>query len=208
MNKKVTLNVVLIFLCALIYAILRYNVFKGILWIHLPLYIFNKTFALTGIILLSFAAIIGKRKKDQLSDTRSKQYGWMGFQFILIHVLCSFVLLNENYFGKFYDQGKLNLIGELSMLFGIIAFIVLIIHNYRDLISNVNPEEYILPIKNNSLRIMSRIFVAVHLITMGLEGWITPATWPGYLLPISLISFLILSIGFFYGLTANEERGN
>jgi hypothetical protein len=132
----------------------------------------------------------------------------MGFQFILIHVLCSFALLNENYFGKFYDQGKLNLIGELSMLFGIIAFVVLIIHNYRELISNLTSEEYILPLKTNSLRILGRIFVAVHLITMGIKGWITPATWPGYLLPISLLSFLILAVSFFYGLTANAERGN
>ena len=42
--------VLLIWGACLAYAVLRYNVFKGVEWMHLPLYIINKSVALAGIL--------------------------------------------------------------------------------------------------------------------------------------------------------------
>ena len=33
-------------------------------------------------------------------------------------------------------------------------------------------------------------FVAIHLMALGLKGWLTPEKWPAGLVPISLIAFV------------------
>jgi hypothetical protein len=41
---------------------------------------------------------------------------------------------------------------------------------------------------------------------MGLLGWMTPAEWPGYLLPISLMAFLLALVTLIINL--NLKRGS
>jgi hypothetical protein len=184
-------KIVIIYLLVLIYTVLRYNIFKGVPWTNLPLYVLNKTFALTGIILLSWAFILNSGTQTEQILKRGKQYGWLGFQLILMHMLCSLIILKPLYFSKFFDQGKLNLTGELSMLFGATAFVFLVVNNIRSWLSLNNDME-----KNQIYggypSILSILFVVIHVFIMGISGWLTPAEWPGYLLPISLICFLIL----------------
>ena len=44
----------------LFYAVVRYNVFKGVEWIHLPLYVVNKSFALSGVTFVALSYLVGK----------------------------------------------------------------------------------------------------------------------------------------------------
>ena len=43
--------IIAVFLFSLIYAVLRYNVFKGVPWIDFPTYVFNKVLSLSALIL-------------------------------------------------------------------------------------------------------------------------------------------------------------
>ena len=184
-------NIIFIYLLVLIYAVLRYNVFKGVPWDHLPLYVLNKTFALAGIILLSQAFILNNWIQSEQNLIRAKQLGWFGFHLILLHVLCSFAILNPLYFSKFFVQGKMNLTGELSMLVGGAAFVVLTVNNIRSWLNLKNNEETSRVYKGYH-PVLGILLVIAHVFIMGVKGWLTPSAWPGYLLPISLVSFLVL----------------
>jgi hypothetical protein len=107
--------------------------------------------------------------------------------FSLVHVLISFIVLTPHYFPKFFLEGKYNLIGSLSMLFGILAIGFLL-----PLINKKNFSGVYIKFKNKAF--IARIFftlVSVHLFVMGYNGWIEPGTWPGGLPPITLLSFII-----------------
>ena len=41
---------------------------------------------------------------------------------------------------------------------------------------------------------LALILVAVHLVVLGLKGWLTPEKWPAGLIPISLVAFVVAVI--------------
>lgn len=115
---------------SLVYAILRYNVFKGVEWIHLPLYIVNKAAALSAVILLSSSYLVGKWIKVWKDDPMMRMVlvkflGLAGFAMAVLHIIMSVIILNPAYFAKFFGDGKLNLTGELTMLFGALSILFL-----------------------------------------------------------------------------------
>jgi len=175
------------FLISLVYAILRYNIFKEVPWTDLPIYILNKAVALT-IIILIFYNLVSKNNKSEDS-----KYLWIAVFFLtILHVLLSSVILIPEYFGKFYNGNKLNLTGSISLLAGIFAFLGFIIKGVI-LYQGSNKTN----VKNNSpwliqLKYLNHLFIGVHLFVMGFLGWFTPSHWPGWLPPISLLAFLLL----------------
>jgi len=116
----------------------------------------------------------------------------MVFILTSIHVFLSFKLLGPEHYQKFYLEGELNLFGYFTLFFGIIAFIELLI-----LISDNK-----LPTETGKFKISYKfkkligrlipIFIAGHLFSMGIIGWVSPNKWHGYLIPISLIGFVII----------------
>jgi len=177
----------LAFLASFFYSILRYNVLKGVPWTDLPIYVLNKSIALTIVILIFYTQINKKAKTG--SDTNL----WLVmFVIIVFHVILSTVILMPEYYGKFYNGDQLNLVGSLSLLFGILAFLgffvkgILLLRAKLDTTVSASKADFI------KLRYLNYFFLGVHLFVMGINGWLTPDKWPGYLLPISLIAFILL----------------
>lgn len=193
--KNIYKNVIFVFFISLVYSVLRYNIIKGIEWIHLPLYVSNKAISLSAVILMALSVIAGRKAANsEEHKILAMRYGWIGFQFIVVHVFISFTLLSEVYFGKFYQAGSLNLTGELSLLFGILAFILLLIYSINAALQRWGVEPFHPGISNSLLRSTAIILIAGHLLVMGFKGWLNVPGWPGNMFPISLIAFIIVLI--------------
>ncbi len=94
--------------------------------------LFN-SIALTGTILLGLSYILGPLARLWPKKWTSKlelrmPLGIIGVGFITLHAFLALIILNPAYYSKmFAESGKLNTLGELSILFGVIGFITFII---------------------------------------------------------------------------------
>lgn len=181
----------------LVYAIVRYNVFKGVAWTHLPLYIVNKSAALGGIVFLGLAYLVGKGSRKPASNPESlrakaKFMGLTGFAMLSMHALMSIILLSPATYEKFFlASGALNLSGEFTFLFGVLAYGCLLY-----------PAIATLPYMYDSLgaqrwlgyQRMGYAALALgcgHTFAMGYQGWLSPSTWPGMLPPMTMLGFAV-----------------
>ena len=48
--------------------------------------------------------------------------------------------------------------------------------------------------RNQRMGYAALVFVLVHLVFLGLKGWLTPAKWPWGLVPISLVAAVTAAI--------------
>jgi len=95
------------------------------------------------------------------------------------------------YFAKYFDEaGQLNLQGSLGMVAGVVALFFL-----------TSPAISTLPMMPKALGgkrwkraqrmgYVSLILVAVHLVALGLKGWLKPQAWPAGMPSISLLAFI------------------
>ena len=107
-----------------------------------------------------------------------KALGMTGFLLVLIHALMSFLLFRPAFYqGFFAENGTLTLFAGLSMLAGVLAFVVLWAYN--------------LSFQTFLREDKAFIFGGAHLLFMGFEGWMEPAGWHGGLPPVSLVAFTV-----------------
>jgi len=183
---------------SILYAIVRYNVFGDVPWIHLPAYIVNKSFAIAAIALVSLSYLTGKWIKAYPNDARSRRslakfLGLSGFYFAGLHIVLSLLLFSPANYAKFFmeDGGKLNLTGEVTFLFGVLAIGFLMF-----------PAITTLPLMYEALGgerwqraqrmgYWAIAMVAGHTLTMGYKGWLDPSGWHGGMPPITLWGFLL-----------------
>ena len=172
------------FIPSFIYAIVRYNIFKEVPWENLPLWITNKAFAMTATILIGYAFCAHKSKP-------CKDIGILGFYIAIIHSIISFIILKPAYFAKFFaDDGKLNFIGETSILAGVLCLSLLLFATYRSYPAVIEESEVDLKLIHR-LVFWAMFLNLIHLFVMGYSGWLKVTEWPGMLPPITLISFII-----------------
>lgn len=162
------------------YATLRYNTFKGIPWTDWPLYVLNKAFALS---LLAFLMISVFRYRYFQKYSNAEIFNFAKFSGFL-HIIISLALLNPTYYDKFFLNGKLSFSVGISILLGAIASALIFNKGFSKDLNN-NPDA-----KIKVLSILVFI-IGLHAALQGFQGWFTPSAWPGYLPPITLISFLI-----------------
>lgn len=192
----------LVVLLVFIYAIVRYNVIKGVPWSDLPLFISNKAFALGAVVLISLAIIIGPFGKWWPKSfikhmALRKTLGLLGFGFAAIHAVISLIIFSPEYYPKFFESsGKLNLIGELSMLFGVLGLFVFSLVAIASLPPFAKSLGYTNWKRVQRFGYLAFFFVFLHVFVMGFKGWLTPEHWPGGLLPISLVAFIIILLAF------------
>ena len=189
-----------VFGASLVYSIIRYHIAGDVAWRHFPLFILNKAMSLAAVVFVASSYLIGKiiRWHDHDKALRLvviKFCGLMGFFLAGIHALFSVFLLTPAYFTKYFDTGgKLNLPGELGMAVGIVALFFL-----------MSPAVTTLPMMPKALGgwrwkrsqragYLALILVVIHLIVLGLKGWLTPDKWPAGLLPISLVALIVALI--------------
>lgn len=196
--KAVTLSFIIIFLIIFAYAVLRYNVFKGVGIEHIPLYILNKALALVSVVLIGLSFAIGPLcrfwpKKFVSKLYLRKYFGLFGFGVASIHGLISLILFNPAYYPKFFAEGgKLTFEGELSMLFGVLAIFIFAVVSVTSLPS-VEREMHEKQWKFiQRIGYLAYVFVLLHITFMGYKGWFNPTDWPGGMYPITLLALVFI----------------
>ncbi|MDM9630902.1 hypothetical protein [Robiginitalea aurantiaca] len=192
------------------YAILRYHLLGPVPWKDFPFYILNKGISLAAFILLTFnfgfgpLNNLGVRVPQSYLNAR-KALGMTGFLLVLIHALISFLLFNPAVYGQFFEaDGTLNLIGGLSMLGGVLAFVVLWGYNLSFQTHLREDEKFIRFITSRRFLLVAMLLGLVHLFFMGYKGWLNPGGWNGGLPPISLVGFVFFLFGYVINLLGRK----
>ncbi|CAB9526512.1 Metalloreductase STEAP4 [Seminavis robusta] len=195
------------------YAILRYNVFKGYAWFHLPIQVSNKGICWTALNGFAWAQLPGLVARmfnvshsDSLSDkprwllwslSIRKHVGILSLWFLFIHILMSLLLLNPAYYGKFYlhpkaNTSKMNSIGEASFFFAILGtgfYVILGICSLPSVGSHMTNKQW--QLVYGPLAWVALAYGTIHVMVMGVKGWDDQEKWPGGLPPITLTSVLV-----------------
>lgn len=184
-----------VFGLCLLYAVVRYNVFEGVGWEHLPLYVANKALALAGVCFISGSYLIGKLIplrgwEEERRRSAAKFCGVAGFTLVSMHALASMTLLSPVYYAKFYaESGKLNLVGELTTLFGVLSFACLAapaVTTLPNMYGALGGSDWK---KAQRLGYWALGLNCAHTFTMGFSSWFNVEAWPGVLPPITLVAF-------------------
>ena len=211
-SQKTAAGRIILWTCLLSfgYAILRYHIAGPVPWKDFPLFIFNKGTSLAAFILLTFNFSLGPMKNvgmripDSWLDAR-RALGMTGFLLVLIHALISFMLFKPAIFGKFFeDNGSLTLLAGLSMLAGILGFVVLWAYNLSFQTHMREDKKFISFITSRKFLLVALLLGILHIFFMGYEGWLKPADWHGGLPPISLVAFVLCSVGYVFNLLGRK----
>lgn len=196
--KKTSKISLIIFVVVMTYAVIRYNIYKGTSIESIPLFILNKAISLSSVVLIGLSFLLGSLARFWSNLFVSRLYlrkplGILGFALAAIHTLISLLLFNPAYYPKFFTgTGQLNLTGELSMLFGVLAlaiFSTVALISIPQVADSMDAKQWLFVQRTGYLAF---ILVGLHVGVMGFEGWLKPTTWPGGLLPISLIAFTMI----------------
>ncbi len=177
-------KLLIVLLITTIYTIIRYVVFGNVDLIHLPIYLLNKSVSMAATIYILFASI--SYAKGRFKEV--KYWGRISWYSVILHILFSFSILSSSYYPKFFGAEKMNLIGELTILFGAVATLTFwFLYTGKKTFKNVQ-----------LLQVLTGLLVAAHLVIMGFEGWLDVSKWYGGLPPISLLSFIAIFLSFLF----------
>lgn len=201
-----------LFGASLIYAILRYHIAGDVPWAHFPLFILNKAASLAAVGFLAGSYLVGKLihwhdHDPPLRLVVIKFLGLVGFFMAGIHVFFSFCLLTPAYYGKYYNpDGRLNLQGELAMTVGVIALFLLMAPAITTLPMMAKALGGFRWKRNQRMGYLTLALVAVHMVALGLKGWLDPKGWHGGLPPISLVAVVLALIPLFIKKKLDHEK--
>lgn len=203
-NKAIA---VIILTITFAYAIIRYNLLKGVGWDQLPLFISNKAISLSAVLFIGISYALGSLTRFLPVFVPAlgmrKFLGLFGFALAALHALISLLIFSQIRYPKFFSQsGNLNVVGELSMLFGILAFSVFAIVAISSIPGIINSQDSKRWLAVQRLGYLGLILVFFHVLTMGLDGWLKPEDWPGKMLPISLVAAIVIVIILLLKITA------
>jgi DMSO/TMAO reductase YedYZ heme-binding membrane subunit len=192
------------------YAIVRYHIVGPVLWKDFPFFILNKGISLAAFILLTFNFAfgplnnLGVKMPQGWLDAR-KAMGMTGFLLALIHALMSFMLFSPSVYGKFFEaDGTLTLLAGLSMLGGVLAFVVLWGYNLSFQTHLREDKAFIQFITSRTFLIWAMLLGGVHLVFMGYEGWMNPSGWHGGIPPVSLVAISFFAVGYLANLLGRK----
>ena len=192
------------------YSVLRYHLLGHVPWKDFPFFILNKGLVLGAFVLLTMNFSLGPlnnlgvRVAESWLNAR-KALGMTGFLLVLIHALMSFLLFNPSVFSKFFmPDGTLTLLAGLSMLTGVIGFVLLWGYNMSFQTFLREDAAFIGFITSRRFMLCALLFGAAHIFFMGYEGWLRVEGWHGGLPPISLVAFSIFLIGYILNLLGRE----
>ncbi len=202
------ITIALIF--GLAYAVVRYHIAGAVPWKDFPFFILNKGISLSAFILLTLNFGLGPLNNlgVNVSDgwlNARKALGMTGFLLVLIHALISFMLFSPSVYGKFFEaDGTLTLLAGLSMLGGVLAFVVLWAYNLSFQTFLREDQAFIRFITSRNFLLFAMIFGGAHLVFMGYEGWLNPSGWQGGIPPVSLVAFAFFAVGYVINLFGRE----
>ncbi len=204
------LIIALTVILSLAYAILRYHIVGPVAWKDFPFFILNKGISLGAFILLTFNFGLGPLRNLGVKVPEGwlnarKALGMTGFLLVLIHALMSFMLFKPAVYGKYFqDDGTLTLTAGLSMLGGILAFVVLWGYNLSFQTHLREDKAFIQFITSRRFLLLAMLLGAAHMVFMGYEGWMNPSGWHGGLPPISMVAIAVFLAGYIINLLGRK----
>jgi len=192
-SARSIITIVLIF--SLAYAVVRYHIAGPVPWKDLPFFILNKGISLGAFILLAMNFGLGPLNNLGLKVSEGwlnarRAMGMTGFLLVLIHAVMSFMLFSPAVYGRFFEQdGTLTLVSGLSMLGGVLGFVVLWAYNMSFQTHMREDKAFIQFITSRKFLLVALTLGGIHLFCMGYEGWLAPAGWNGGMPPVSLVAF-------------------
>jgi DMSO/TMAO reductase YedYZ heme-binding membrane subunit len=207
MNEQVKTNsagpiIAIVMFFGLAYAIVRYHIVGPVPWKDFPFFILNKGISLSAFILLTCNFGFGPLKNLGVNVPEGwlnarKALGMTGFLLVLIHALISFMLFSPSVYGKFFEaDGTLTLLAGLSMLGGVLAFVVLWAFNLSFQTHLREDQAFIRFITSRKFLLTAMLLGAAHVFFMGYEGWLNPSGWHGGMPPVSLVAFAFFAVGY------------
>jgi len=202
--------VIVVLIFSLLYAMVRYHIAGPVPWKDFPFFILNKGISLGAFILLAMNFGLGplnnlgvKVSAGWLNARRA--LGMTGFLLVLIHALMSFMLFSPAVYGRFFEQdGTLTLISGLSMLGGVLAFVVLWGYNLSFQTHLREDKAFIQFITSRKFLLVALTLGGFHLFFMGYEGWLAPGGWNGGMPPVSLVAFTCFVLMYIVNLLGRE----
>lgn len=194
--------IAVVLLLSIGYAIIRYHIAGPVPWKDFPFFILNKGISLAAITLLGLNFGLGPLKNLGVNVpvgwmNARKALGMTGFLLAFIHVLMSFMLFSPSVYAKLFEaDGTLTLLGGLSMLGGVLSFVVLWAYNMSFQTHLRDDKAFIKFITSRTFLIWAMLLSAAHLVFMGYQGWLNPAGWHGGFPPISLIAMVFFTVGY------------
>ncbi len=171
---------------SLTYATLRYNVFKGVAWSDWPVFVLNKALALSSLLLL-VAWLVRTRRGD---GERHAGVLAAASRTMLTHIVLSVVLLTPIYFPALFTDGRLTWQAGVGVLLGVVAAAGLSAAGRPDAASRA---------RRWTAGVLA-FAAGCHAALFGFSSWLAPASWPGYLPPITMVSFVAGVVGLAAGL--------
>ncbi len=215
MNNNIAKNsagriITIVLLFSIGYAILRYHIVGPVLWKDFPFFILNKGISLAAFILLTcnfgFGPLnnLGVKVPASWLNAR-KALGMTGFLLVLVHALMSFMLFSPTVYAKFFEtDGTLTMLAGLSMLGGVLAFVVLWGYNLSFQTHLREDKAFIQFITSRTFLLWAMLLGAVHLVFMGYQGWLNPSGWHGGIPPVSLVAITIFVAGYIANLIGRK----
>ena len=192
------------------YAVLRYHLAGPVPWKDFPFFILNKGLSLAAFVLIAcnfgFGPLrnIGAPLPESWLAAR-KAVGMTGFLLVLIHALMSFLLFKPAVYGNFFAaDGTLTLLAGLSMLAGVLAFVVLWAYNLSFQTFLREDKAFISFITSRRFLLVAFVLGGAHLLFMGYAGWMKPEDWHGGLPPVSLVAFAVFAMAYIVNLFGRE----
>jgi len=187
----------MVFGASLAYAVIRYHLAGDVPWRHFPLFILNKATSLAAVIFVACSYLIGKiiRWHDHDKNMRLvviKFCGLMGFFLAGVHAFFSLCLLSPAYYGKYFDgDARLNLQGEIAMTVGVLALFFLLAPAVTTLPGMPKAIGGWRWKRNQRAGYIALALVVVHLVALGIKGWLAPQGWYGGIPPVSLVAVVV-----------------
>ena len=202
--------IAVVILLSIGYAIVRYHLAGPVPWKDFPFFILNKGISLAAFILLTFNFGFGPLRNLGINVpaswlTARKALGMTGFLLALIHVLMSFMLFSPAVYAKFFEtDGTLTFLAGLSMLGGVLGFVVLWAYNLSFQTELREDKSFIQFITSRTFLIWAMLLGAAHLVFMGYQGWMNPAGWHGGIPPVSLVAIAFFVVGYIANLLGRK----
>ncbi len=174
---------------ALLYATVRYNGFKGVAWGEWPTYVVNKAAALSALLLIAIF-LVRRRSRDDAPESLLRAARGL----IALHAVLSLALLGPASFPKYFIEGKPTASVAWSLLLAALAATGALAMSRRG-------DARVTGGRLAGLGVLA--FVAgLHAALLGYDGWLAPSTWPGYMVPITVIAFIAGTVGLLAGARA------
>ncbi|MCG2635070.1 MAG: ferric reductase-like transmembrane domain-containing protein [Gammaproteobacteria bacterium] len=181
------------------YAILRYVVFGPIAAENIPLYVFNKSLAWGSLILLAISMSMGALGRlwpglFARHVWHRKYIGIMGFFIATLHICVSVFIMGFGYFRSFFTPTiKMTFIAELSMLFGLLSWFLLLflaVTSFPSVQNNMSRNYWL---RFHHWGVYAVVLGSLHVL-YGYPSWFTPESWYGGMPPITLWSFAVMFV--------------